>query len=66
MKTIAARVIENENMYGSAHVTWFEAPEITQGAVPGHFVMLRTVEGATGAPDALPADPCTDALDFFA
>lgn len=57
MKTASARVIEHEQLYGNTYVTWFEAPEIAQGAVPGHFVMMRTVElveeGATG----LPSDP---------
>ena len=57
MKTASARVIENEKLYGDTYVTWFKAPEIAQGAVPGHFVMLRTVAGETEAADALPDDP---------
>lgn len=57
MKTVSARVLENENLYGDTYVTWFEAPEIAQGAVPGHFVMMRTVEPVDETAATLPIDP---------
>jgi dihydroorotate dehydrogenase electron transfer subunit len=46
MKTLFARVVENERLYGDMYVTWFAAPEILHGATPGQFVMLRCVEPA--------------------
>ena len=57
MKTASARVLENENLYGDTYVTWFEAPEIAQGAVPGNFVMMRTVEPVDETAATLPIDP---------
>ena len=57
MKIASARVIENGNLYGDTYVTWLEAPEIAHGAVPGHFVMLRTVEHVSEDAATLPDDP---------
>jgi dihydroorotate dehydrogenase electron transfer subunit len=62
MNTAFARVVENERLYGDTFVTWFAAPEVVRGAVPGQFVMLRCVEPALRgeAPPtaaALPEDP---------
>lgn len=57
MNTALARVVENERLYGATYVTWFAAPELAQGAVPGQFVMLRCVEPVAGEPPALPDDP---------
>ena len=56
MKTSFARVTENENIYGSTYITWFDAPEIAQGAAPGQFVMMRTVD-SSDAPSSMPDDP---------
>ena len=44
MKTLFARVVENERLYGDTYITWFAAPEMLHGATPGQFVMLRCVE----------------------
>jgi dihydroorotate dehydrogenase electron transfer subunit len=44
VKAAFARVTENERLYGETFVTWFAAPELAQGAVPGQFVMLRCNE----------------------
>ncbi len=62
MKTGFARVIENERLYGDTYLTWFAAPEIVRGAVPGQFVMLRCVDSAPlgealSEPPDLPEDP---------
>ena len=62
MNTAFARVIENERLYGETHLTWFAAPEVMQGAVPGQFVMLRcgepAIQGETPPSAArLPDDP---------
>lgn len=60
MNTAFARVTESERLYGATHVTWFDAPDIAHGAVPGQFVMLRTVEPPPGeqrVATALPDDP---------
>jgi dihydroorotate dehydrogenase electron transfer subunit len=57
-----ARVIQNERLYGETFITWFAAPEISSGAVPGQFVMLRCAESPSfveAPPKAtdLPNDP---------
>ncbi len=57
MKTVFARVIESKNLYGDTYITWFDAPEIAQGAVPGQFVMVRTTDAVDDRPASLPADP---------
>jgi len=44
MNIAFARVTESERVYGDTFVTWFAAPEIARGAVPGQFVMLRCAE----------------------
>ncbi len=62
VNTAFARVVENERLYGDTHRTWFAAPEVVRGAVPGQFVMLRCTEPAPhdeSPPQAtaLPDDP---------
>ena len=57
MKTAFARVIEKENLYGDTYITWLDAPEIAQGAIPGHFVMVRTTDVIDEVPASLPDDP---------
>jgi len=62
MKTLFARVVENERLYGDTYITWFAGPEILHGATPGQFVMLRCVEPALlgGSPldaSTLPEEP---------
>ena len=57
MHTAFARVTESEKLYGNTHITWFDAPEVTQGAVPGHFVMLRTTDTVEAVASLVPDDP---------
>ena len=62
MNASFARVVQNERLYGSTHVTWFAPSGAAQGAEPGQFVMLRCVEalGRGEAPASalgLPEDP---------
>jgi len=62
MNAIFARVVQNERLYGGTFVTWFAPSEITDGAGPGQFVMLRTGEApvlaeAPPPATALPGDP---------
>lgn len=42
-----AEVVENERLYGDTFVTWFRAPVLAQGAVPGQFLMLRCSDDPT-------------------
>jgi dihydroorotate dehydrogenase electron transfer subunit len=60
VKVGLARVTETRNLYGNTYLTWFDAPQLLQGATPGTFLMLRcvepgTVEGARAG--TLPNDP---------
>lgn len=62
MKTAFVRVTENRRLYGNTYVMWIDSPELTQGAAPGQFLMLRCSdpipgrgEAATGA--SLADDP---------
>ena len=57
MHTAFARVTENGKLYGNTYITWFDAPEVAQGAVPGHFVMLRTTDTMEAAAPLVPDDP---------
>ena len=41
MRTAQVRITENRRLYGDTVITWFAAPEVTRGAVPGQFLMLR-------------------------
>lgn len=41
MNVVAARVTECRRMYGNTYVLWLLAPEISRGARPGQFVMVR-------------------------
>ncbi|MGH7634376.1 MAG: hypothetical protein ACRENC_11645, partial [Gemmatimonadaceae bacterium] len=44
-----ATVVENERLYGETFITWFRAPELSRGAYPGQFMMLRcSDDGAYG------------------
>lgn len=55
MNAVFAPVTESTCLYGNTYVTWFAAPKLLQGAVPGQFVMLRTV--APEPSGAVPHDP---------
>ena len=62
MNTAFARAVETARLYGDTYITWFNAPELLRGAVPGQFVMLRCVETAVqdeaaSPATALPNDP---------
>ena len=39
---IKARLIENKELGKDYHVSWFEAPELTQSIAPGQFVMMES------------------------
>jgi len=56
MKAAFARVVESQRLYGETFVSWFAGPEISQGATPGQFVMLRCAE-APHLATSLPDDP---------
>lgn len=44
MKTAWATVIGSERLYGNTCVLWLHAPQVTRGAAPGQFLMLRCNE----------------------
>lgn len=52
MRRAAARVIETEEIYPGTFVTWYDAPSLSQHALPGQFVMVDT-GAATGTYDPL-------------
>ncbi len=55
MKVGFVRVVENTRLYGNTYITWFDSPELLNGAAPGQFLMLRTADqlaGASGPPAA--------------
>ncbi len=49
MKVGYAEVVENERLYADTYVTWFRAPALGNGAVPGQFLMLRCTDDAVYA-----------------
>jgi dihydroorotate dehydrogenase electron transfer subunit len=62
VNTAFVRVVESRRLYGETFVTWFAAPELVRGAVPGQFVMLRCVEPSREGEQpcgfaSLPVDP---------
>jgi dihydroorotate dehydrogenase electron transfer subunit len=46
MKIAYARVVSSERLYGQTHLLWLSAPEISRGAAPGQFLMLRCCDPA--------------------
>ncbi len=54
MKICDALVVENERLYGETVITWLRAPEISAGATPGQFVMIRCTEDPSSLDPLLP------------
>jgi dihydroorotate dehydrogenase electron transfer subunit len=44
VKVAYAEVVENQRLYARTFVTWFRAPALGNGAVPGQFLMLRCTD----------------------
>jgi dihydroorotate dehydrogenase electron transfer subunit len=52
VKTAFIRVTENRRLYGNTYVMWLDSPELTQGAGPGQFIMMRCSDPIPGRDEA--------------
>jgi dihydroorotate dehydrogenase electron transfer subunit len=50
MQAAFLRVVENQRLYGNTFLAWFEGPELSRGAAPGRFLMLRCAGLLDGYP----------------
>jgi dihydroorotate dehydrogenase electron transfer subunit len=52
LKTAFAKVVSTTRLYGNTYLTWLASPELTAGAGPGRFLMLRCADvmAAAGEP----------------
>jgi NAD(P)H-flavin reductase len=48
MKCAYARVVSSEPLYGQTHLLWLSAPDVSRGAAPGQFLMLRCTDQGPG------------------
>ena len=46
MKVAKGRIVSTERLFGSTYLTWFDAPSLVRGALPGRFLMLRLDAGS--------------------
>ena len=46
MKVATGRIISTERVFGSTYLTWFQAPALVPGALPGRFLMFRLLDGS--------------------
>ena len=46
MKVATGRIISTERVFGSTYLTWFQAPALVTGALPGRFLMFRLLDGS--------------------
>jgi dihydroorotate dehydrogenase electron transfer subunit len=63
LKTDFARVVETARLYGDTYITWFDCPELLQGATPGQFLMLRCAELLPGIDPTQPLTGASLAVD---
>jgi len=49
-----AVVVASERLYGDTRITWLQAPEVSAGASPGQFVMIRCTDTPAALDPLLP------------